>query len=157
MTAAFGAVMERDKRLVWGDGEDLDDFLRRIDAWRLSVGDEKKAVGKALLGLGSRISVMDSLSEEDTKDVRSLKTALQREFGSSSGRYQENFGKRRRHPDETYGMFLSSLRSLFRGAFPGTDADTPVAAALMKSRFFGWDRPGGIRSVTPTVSRRIGR
>ena len=40
-----------------GEGEDLDDFLRSIDACRLSVGDEKKAVGKALLGLGSRISV----------------------------------------------------------------------------------------------------
>ena len=139
--------MERDNRLVWGDGEDLDDFLRRIDAWRLSVGDEKKAVGKALLGLGSRISVMDSLSEEDTKDVRSLKAALQREFGNSAGRYQDNFAKRRRHPEETYGMFLSSLRSLFRGAFPGTLDDSPVAAALLKSRF--------LDGINPAVSSQL--
>ena len=147
VAANFSAVMERDKRLVWGEGEDLDDFLRRINACRLSVGDEKKAVGKALLGLGSRISVMDSLSEDDTKDVQSLKTALRREFGNSSRVYQDNFEKRRQQPEETYGMFLSSLRSLFRGAFPGTDMETAVVAALVKSRF--------LDGISPTVSAHL--
>lgn len=147
VAADFVVVMERDNRLVWGEGEDLDDFLRRIDACRLSVGDEKKAVGKALLGLGSRISVMDSLSENDTKDVESLKTALKREFGNSARWYQDSFEKRRRQPEETYGMFLSSLRSLFRGAFPGTELETPVAAALMKSRF--------LDGINPAVSAQL--
>ena len=54
-------------KLVWGDGEDITDYLRRVDAYVLSVGDEKKAVGKALLGLGSRIGAIDFLSEEDKK------------------------------------------------------------------------------------------
>ena len=73
--------MEPRDKLAWGDGEDLETFLRRLDACRLAVGDEKKAVGKALLGLGSRIAVMDALSEADTKDVASLKKALRRELG----------------------------------------------------------------------------
>ena len=80
-------MMERDNRLVWGDGEDLDDFLRRVDACRLTVGDESKAVGKALLGLGSRINVIDSLSEDDKKDVASLKAVLRWEFGNSAKWY----------------------------------------------------------------------
>lgn len=147
--------MERDNRLVWGDGEELDDFLRRIDACRLSVGDEKKAVGRALLGLGSRISVMDSLSETDTKDVASLKAALRREFGNSSRWYQDSFEKRRQQPGETYGMFLSSLRSLFRSAFPGTETDSPVAAALLKSRFLDGIKPAvsaQLRLLIPDVT-----
>ena len=68
----------RDHRLVWGDGEELSDFLRRMDAYLLSVGDEKKAVGKALLGLGSKIGVMDSFSEEDTKNIKNLKLCTSR-------------------------------------------------------------------------------
>ena len=119
----------------------------------LSVGDEKKAVGRALLGLGSRISVMDSLSETDTKDVASLKAALRREFGNSSRWYQDSFEKRRQQPGETYGMFLSSLRSLFRSAFPGTETDSPVAAALLKRSVFGRYQTGSVRSVTPTDPR----
>ena len=146
-SGGIGAVMERDSRLVWGDGEDLDDFLRRVDACRLTVGDESKAVGKALLGLGSRISVMDSLSEDDKKDVASLKAALRREFGNSVRWYQESFEKRRKKPEETYGMFLSVLFSLFRGAFPGTDTDAPVAKTLLKSRF--------LEGVSPTVSAQM--
>ena len=135
--------------IVWcgGDGEDLDDFLRRVDACRLTVGDESKAVGKALLGLGSRISVMDSLSEDDKKDVASLKVALRREFGNSVRWYQESFEKRRKRPEETYGMFLSVLFSLFRGAFPGTDTDAPVAKTLLKSRF--------LEGISPTVSAQM--
>ena len=149
------AVMERDNRLVWGDGEELDDFLRRVDACRLSVGDEKKAVGKALLGLGSRISVMDSLSENDTKDIASLKAALKREFGNSSRWYQDSFEKRRQQPGETYGMFMSSLRSLSRGAFPGSDTETPVAAALLRSRFLDGIKSAvsaQLRLLTPDVA-----
>ena len=44
-------------------------------------------------------------------------------------------------------MFLSCLRSLFRGAFPGTDMETPVAAALVKSRF--------LDGISPTVSAQL--
>lgn len=127
--------MEAKDKVVWGDGEGLEDFLRRLDAYRLAVGDEKKAVGKALLGLGSRIAVMDALSEEDTKDVKSLKKALRREFGPSQSSYQDRFNQRRKQPSETYGMFLSDLSSLFRGSFPGSEPDTPVGIALLRSRF----------------------
>ena len=109
--------MESRDKLAWGDGEDLEAFLRRLDACRLAVGDEKKAVGKALLGLGSRIAVMDALSEEDTKDVASLKTALRREFGPSQSWYQDRLNQRRKQPSETYGMFLSDLLSLFVARF----------------------------------------
>ena len=127
--------MEAKDKLAWSDGEGLEDFLRRVDAYRLAVGDEKKAVGKALLGLGSRIAVMDALSEEDTKDVKNLKKALRREFGPSQSSYQDRFNQRRKQGSETYGMFLSDLASLFRGAFPGSEAETPVGVALLKSRF----------------------
>ena len=127
--------MEPRDKLAWGDDEDLETFLRRLDACRLAVGDEKKAVGKALLGLGSRIAVMDALSEADTKDVASLKQALRREFGPSQSWYQDRFNQRRKQASETYGMFLSDLLSLFRGAFPGSEPGTPVAAALLRGRF----------------------
>ena len=90
---------------------------------------------------------MDSLSEEDTKDVQSLKAALRREFGNSSRVHQDSIEKRHQQPEETYSMFLSSLRSLFRGAFPGTDTETPVAAALVNSRF--------LDGISPTVSAQL--
>ncbi|KAF0293915.1 Homeotic protein spalt-major [Amphibalanus amphitrite] len=47
---------------------------------------------------------MDSLSEDDKKDVASLKAALRREFGNSTRWYQESFEKRRKKPEETYGF-----------------------------------------------------
>ena len=125
----------RDHRLVWGDGEELSDFLRRMDAYLLSVGDEKKAVGKALLGLGSRIGVMDSFSEEDTKNIKNLKLALQREFGRTPRWHGDAFRDRSKLTTETYGMYLAALRSLFLGAFPGTEPESPVGAALLRRRF----------------------
>ena len=128
-------MAERENKLVWGEGEDLSDFLRKVDAYRLSVGDEKKAVGKALLGLGSRIGVMDSFAEDDTKDINSLKAALQREFGRTPRWFNDAFRDRSKLHSETYGMYLAALQQLCKGAFPGTDLKSPVAAALLKSRF----------------------
>ncbi|KAF0313083.1 hypothetical protein FJT64_001667 [Amphibalanus amphitrite] len=59
--------------------------MRKVKAYRLQVGDEKKAIGKALLGLGSRIGIMDSLTEaDDTSSVASLEAALRRAFGAST-------------------------------------------------------------------------
>ena len=142
------AMGDRDNKLVWGDGEELSDFLRRIDAYLLSVGDEKKAVGKALLGLGSRIGVMDSFSEEDTKNVKNLKLALQREFGRTPRWYSDAFGVRGKLSTETYGMYLAALRVLFVGAFPDADPGSPVGAALLKSRFLD-----GISSPVATQLR----
>ncbi|XP_037084282.1 uncharacterized protein LOC119104666 [Pollicipes pollicipes] len=60
------------------------------------MGVEKKAVGKALLGPGSRIAVMDALSEEGTRDVRSLKSALRREFGPFQSGYHDRLNQRRK-------------------------------------------------------------
>lgn len=90
-----------DSRVVWAEGEDLETFIRKVKAYRLQVGDEKKAVGKALLGLGTRIGIMDSLTEADTSSVTSLQAALQREFGSSTRSYQTAFGTRNKLPGET--------------------------------------------------------
>ena len=118
-----GGLPNGDKREIDArggeDGEDLECFLRRLDACRLVVGDEKKAVGKALLGVGSWIVVMDALTDEDTKDVQHLKAELRRESGPSQSWYQDRFNQRRKQASETCGMFLSDLLSLFRGAFPG--------------------------------------
>jgi len=72
--------------LVWGEGEPIRDYLWRADAYAL-LGDEKKAIGKTLLGLGSRIGVIDSLSN-DKKTVANLKAALLSEFGEAA---QVNF------------------------------------------------------------------
>ena len=127
--------MEGEHRVLWGEGEDLDSFMRKVDAYKLAVGDEKKAVGKALLGLGSKIGVMDSLSEEDTKNVSSLKAALRREFGNSPQRYQQAFSQRKKLSGETYGMYLASLRNFFIGAFTDTPLDSAVTKALLKTRF----------------------
>ena len=129
-------------------------FLRRLDACRLAVGDEKKAVGKALLGLGSRIAVMDALTDEDTKDVQHLKTALRREFGPSQSWYQDRFSQRSKQASETYGMFLSDLFSLFRGAFPGSEPKTLVGAALIRSRFLdgiATDVAAQLRQLHPDI------
>ena len=109
-----------DSVVVWAEGEDLQTFIWKVKAYRLQVGDEKKAIGKALLGLGTRIGIMDSLTDADTSSITSLQTALQREFGSSARSCQTAFGTRNRLPGETYGMFLAALKSLFVKAFPGT-------------------------------------
>ena len=69
-----------------GEGEPIRDYLRRADAYAL-LGDEKKAIGKTLLGLGSRIGVIDSLSN-DEKAIANLKAALLREFRETA---QVNF------------------------------------------------------------------
>ena len=143
------AVMEghKDSRVVWGEGEDLETFMRKVKAYRLQVSDEKKAVGKALLGLGTRIGIMDSLTENDTSSVAALQAALQREFGSSARSYQTAFGARTRLPSETYGMFLAALKSLFVKAFPDTKPDTSVAKALIKTRF--------LDGISSTVSSQL--
>lgn len=149
------AMGDRENKLVWGDGEELSDFLRRMDAYLLSVGDEKKAVGKALLGLGSKIGVMDSFSEEDTKNIKNLKLALQREFGRTPRWYGDAFRDRSKLTSETYGMYLAALRSLFLGAFPGTDPESPVGEALLKTRFLdGISSPiaGQLRLLFPDVA-----
>ena len=135
MLKRSAAMGDRENKLVWCDGEELGDFLRRIDAYLLSVGDERKAVGKALLGLGSKIGVMDSFSADDTKSVKNLKLALQREFGKTPRWFNDAFRDRSKLTTETYGMYLAALRSLFVGAFPGTEPESPVGAALLKSRF----------------------
>ncbi|KAF0292460.1 hypothetical protein FJT64_009526 [Amphibalanus amphitrite] len=119
-----------DSRVVWGEGEELDTFMRKVKAYRLQVGDEKKAIGKALLGLGSRIGIMDSLTGDDTSSVASLEAALRRAFGASTRSYQTALGTRATLPGETYGMFLAALQSLFVNAFPDTKADTSVANGL---------------------------
>ena len=72
-------------KLVWGEGETIQDYLRRVDAYAL-LGDEKKTIGKTLLGLGHRISVIDSLSDTDKSSVTNLKAALLREFGDTTQR-----------------------------------------------------------------------
>ena len=133
--------------MVWAEGEDLETFIRKVKAYRLQVGDEKKAIGKALLGLGTRIGIMDSLTEADTSSVTSLQAALQREFGSSTRSYQTAFGTRNKLPGETYGMFMTALKSLFVSAFPGTTPDTPVAKALIKTRF--------LDGISSTVSSQL--
>ena len=127
-------------KLVWGEGETIYDYLRRVDAYAL-LGDEKKTIGKALLGLGHRISVIDSLSEEDRKSVKNLKAALLREFGDTTQQSQRQFLTRQKRDDETYGMYLSALRALFKAAYassPGQSSDdemSPVGRALVKSTF----------------------
>lgn len=136
-----------DSRVVWGEGEDLEAFMRKVKAYRFQVGDEKKAIGKALLGLGTRIGIMDSLSDADTSSVASLQAALQREFGSSTRSYEAAFGARTRHPGETYGMFLAALKSLFVNAFPDSKPDTSVAKALIKTRF--------LDGISSTVSSQL--
>lgn len=136
-----------DSRVVWAESEDLETFIRKVKAYRLQVGDEKKAIGKALLGLGTRIGIMDSLTEADTSSITSLQTALQREFGSSARSCQTAFGTRNRLPGETYGMFLAALKSLFVKAFPGTTPDMPVAKALLKTRF--------LDGISSTVSSQL--
>ena len=141
-------------KLVWGDGEDITDYLRRVDAYVLSVGDEKKAVGKALLGLGSRIGIIDSLSEEDKKNIKNLKSALRREFGETVQCSQRLFQNRTKKEGETYGMFMSALRTLFQGAYapptsPGQSVPDvlPVGIALIKSQF--------LNGVAPAVAAQL--
>ena len=127
-------------KLVWGGGETIQDYLRRVDAYAL-LGDEKKTIGKTLLGLGHRISVIDSLSETDKSSVTNLKAALLREFGDTAQQSQRQFLTRRKRDGETYGMFLSALRVLFQSAYassPGqssTDENSAVGMALIKSTF----------------------
>ena len=134
-------------KLVWGEGETIRDYLRRVDAYAL-LGDEKKTIGKTLLGLGHRISVIDSLSEADKSSVANLKAALLREFGDTTQQSQRQFLSRRKRDGETYGMYLSALRALFQSAYassPGqssTDEKSAVGMALIKSTFLS-----GIDSV----------
>ena len=145
-------------KLVWGDGEDITDYLRRVDAYVLSVGDERKAIGKALLGLGSRIGVIDSLSEDDKKSITNLKEALRREFGEMVQCNQRLFKARTKRDSETYGMFMSALRSLFQGAYapptpPGQsvpDDLAPVGITLIRSQFLG-----GVAPVVATQLRLL--
>ncbi|KAF0290456.1 hypothetical protein FJT64_001208 [Amphibalanus amphitrite] len=82
-------------KLVWGEGETIQDYLRRVDAYAL-LGDEKKTIGKTLLGLGHRISVIDSLSDTDKSSVTNLKAALLREFGDTTQQSQRQFLTRRK-------------------------------------------------------------
>ena len=107
-----------------GGGETSYDYLRRVDAYAL-LGDEKtifvlETIWKALLGLVHRISVTDSLSEEDKKTVKNFKAALL--FGQC-------FRRIRRHhrtkpaavPDKT-----EARRALFKTAYalsPGQSSD----------------------------------
>ena len=146
---------------MWGEGEPIRDYLRRADAYAL-LGDEKKAIGKTLLGLGSRIGVIDSLSDDDKKTIVNLKAALLREFGETAQVTQRQFLTRKKRDGETYGMFLSALRALFRGAYsssttPGqssTDEDSDVGKALIKSTFLnGIDAAvaGQLRLLYPDV------
>ena len=146
---AASVVMEGhgESRVVWGEGEELDTFMRKVKAYRLQVGDEKKAIGKALLGLGSRIGIMDSLTETDTSTIASLEAALRREFGSSSRSYQTACGARAKLPGETYGMFLAALKSLFVNAFPDTKVDNSVARVLIRTRF--------LDGINSTVSAQL--
>ncbi|KAF0295668.1 Disks large 1 [Amphibalanus amphitrite] len=92
----FQALIERGSdKLVWGEGETIQDYLRRVDAYAL-LGDEKKTIGKTLLGLGHRISVIDSLSDTDKSSVTNLKAALLREFGDTTQQSQRQFLTRRK-------------------------------------------------------------
>ena len=67
--------------------------------------------------------------------MKNLKLALKREFGRTPRWYGDAFRDRGKLTTETYGMYLAALRSLFVGAFPGTDPESPVGTALLKSRF----------------------
>ena len=65
----------------------IGDVLWSVDACA-PLGDEKRTIGKTLLGLGHRISVIDSLSEADKSSVSNLKAALLREFGDTTQQSQ---------------------------------------------------------------------
>ena len=99
-----------------GGGGTIHDYLRRMDAYVL-LGNEKKTIGRVLLGLVDRISAIDSLSEKDRKSMKNLKAAVLREFGEITQQSHQQFLTRQKRDDETYCMYLSALRALFKTAY----------------------------------------
>ena len=124
-------------KFVWSDGENITDHLRRMDAYLLSVSDERKAIGKALLGLGSRIGVIDSLSEEDKKSMKNLKAALLREFCETVPCSQRLFQARTKKEGETraaesmnFWVTPTPTPTLTHGVDSDSDSDSGIDSGL---------------------------
>ena len=127
-----------------------EDFSRAWTHFELVATTKEWNAAKQLVVLptllrGKLIDYYLDLSDDEKKDIKSLKAALQEKAGLKKDPLMASklFNEQFQGPHEKAGDFASELKKLFQQAFPGEDVNSTV---LLQRYLTG---------LRPTISRQI--